>query len=73
MTIKHTVTLTRQLENEVTDLFGKSNFFRLNISQFGNKQVFEVTWGGLPLPTFPSRKAVHEWVMNQIQIKKASV
>jgi hypothetical protein len=69
---KHTVTLTRQLENEVSDLFGKSNFFKLSISQFGNKQVFQVTWGGLPIPPFSSRKAAHEWVINKIDSKKNS-
>ena len=70
MATTHTVTLTRKLQDEAADLFGNANHFSLKIDQYGTRQVFNVTWGGLPVPSFKSRKEVHEWVISKIALRR---
>jgi hypothetical protein len=70
---KHTVTLTRQLQNEIADLTGNANQFDLRVQQVGNRQYFDVIWGGRFTAQYKSRKEAHEWVMNQIELHKTLI
>ena len=69
-TSKHTVTKTRLIQAEAQRAFPEfdGEVFYLNELYAGAK-YYDLFWMGRFTAQFKSRKAVHEWVINQIDLR----